>query len=118
MKLNYNNTFELMKIYSKLGETERKVIEYLFELETFEGNYSQLARAVNIDVSDLTHSLKYLNALGLVYIGYKQEIKKFKIMTTCFLVYGWLETLHHQYNNGNIVYSINDKIKFYKEKLN
>ena len=76
-----NKTFELMKAYSNLGAKEQVVIEYLSKVNIFEGGYSKLGRKVNVLTSNIRHTLRYLDALGIVKICYEKpmnEIETYK----------------------------------------
>ena len=111
-----NKTFELMKAYSNLGAKEQVVIEYLFEENNFEGSYSKLARKVNLQISNLRHTLRYLDALGIVKICYDKPmneietykdkngktLKKHNPMKSCYLVNSWFDVLIREYKMGNI----------------
>ena len=121
--MNYEKTFEVMQAYASLPVLERKIIEFLFKLDVYEGNYSQLARELKMDVSNCTNIVKYLNALGIVFIGHKKgedkitevngkERASVNKMTYCFLVYGWWDNLVKHYNNGNICTDMKQKVKF------
>ena len=125
---NYEKTFELMKAYGELGAIERRIMEYLFKLDFFEGTYSQLAKEINMDARNLTNTLKYLNALGIVYIKnekYLDELeftnKNGKIHTSinkmkaCFIVDGWMETLIRKYHDGKITQKNNEKRQIIEE---
>ena len=114
--MNYKKTFEFAKAYAELGIKERKIMEYLFELDVFEGGYSKLAKQINLDASNVRNTIKYLDALGIVNICYDKSInelefkqdKNGKIITShnhmkaCFIVDDWMEILMKQYQNGNI----------------
>lgn len=116
MELNYNKTFELMKIYAFLGVKEQAIIEYLVEVNNFEGGYSKLGRKIDMEVSNLRNTLRYLDALGIVKICYDKPmneietykdkngktLKKHNHMKSCYLVNGWFDILIREYKKGNI----------------
>lgn len=120
---------ELMKAYASLGLQERKIIEYLYELERFEGDYSQLARKVNLDISNLRKTLKYLDSLSIVFIKTEKYLYELKLKTNrsgktyttynkmeyCFLVEGWTDILVNQYRNGKIFHDDKNKRMFVNE---
>jgi predicted transcriptional regulator with HTH domain len=124
-------TFELMKAYAELGLQERKIIEYLYELEIFEGDYSQLAREVNLDISNLRKTLKYLDSLSIVFIKTEKYLDEVKLKTNrngktyttynkmeyCFLVEGWTDILVNQYRYGNIFHDDKSKRMFVNETI-
>ena len=117
---NYNKTFTAMKAYSELGVQERSIIEFLFKRSVFNGNYSQLARAIKLDPANVRKILKYLHALGIVYIVYnKPEIEVIQTksgkMKTCFLVVGWMETLIKRYQDGEIYQSDAKRFDYIKK---
>ena len=126
---NYEKTFELMKAYAELGVKERKIMEYLFKLSVFEGGYTKLAREINMDIRNLRNTLKYLDALGVVYIKNEKYIdevefyqnKNGKIiakpnnMKACFIVVDWMKTLVNRYHDGKIYHEESKKKKFVDE---
>lgn len=115
LDMDYKKTFELAKAYAALGAKERQIMEYLFE-QDFEGGYSELSKTLKMDQSNLRNTLKYLEALGVVHIGYCKYIDELKFKTNkngkiitshnpmryCFIVDGWMDTLINQYHKGNI----------------
>lgn len=131
LDMNYEKTFELAKAYAQLGVKERKIMECLFEKD-FMGSYSELAKMLNIDVSNLRNALKYLEALGIVHIGYCKYIDELKFkrnkngkvitsynpMKYCYIVDGWMETLIEQYHKGNIYHDNIHKKLFVDEFTN
>ena len=133
LDFNYKKTFEVMKAYAELGAKERKIMEYLFELDVFEGGYSQLAREINMDVANTRITVKYLDALGVVNICFDKPINEIEFyqnkngkmvakhnnMKACFIVDGWLDVLIKRYQDGNIYHEDSKKKAFidYMEKL-
>lgn len=128
--MSYEKTFELMKAYAKLGIKEQTIMENLFETDVFEGGYSKLAKQINMEVSNVRNTLKYLDALGVVNICYDKPINEIEVyqnkngkiinkhnhMKACFIVDGWMEILIKHYQNGNI-YRDEVKKKAYTEKM-
>lgn len=126
---NYKKTFEFAKAYAELGVKERKIMEYLFEFDVFEGGYSKLAREINMDARNLRNELKYLEALGIVNICYDKYIdelefkqnKNGKIITShnhmkaCFIVDGWMDTIIRKYHDGKIYHDESKKKKLVDE---
>lgn len=69
-----------------------------------------------MEVSNLRHALRYLDALGIVKICYEKPfneieiykdkngktLKKHNHMKSCYLVNGWFDVLIIQYKKGNI----------------
>ena len=133
LDFNYKKTFEVIKAYAELGFKERKIMEYLFELDVFEGGYSDLARQVNLDVSNVRNTIKYLDALGVVNICFDKPINEIEFyqnkngkmiakhnnMKACFIVDGWLDVLIKRYQDGNIYHEQSKKKAFtdYMEEL-
>lgn len=130
MKYNYQETFELMQAYRRLGARENLIIGYLMTMDCFKGGYNDLAKEIAIDCSNLRNCLLYLDCLGIVNIvkednesEAKQIIRKDGILMTinkmkaCFLVDGWMEILIKQYRKGLIHSSVpkkNEVIKHFK----
>ena len=117
LEMEYKKMFELMEAYAALGSKERKTLNYLFKLDIFKGGYSQLARQIKMDVGNLRNTLKYLEALGIVYICYDDENLKYNKMDSCFIVYNWMDNLLYQFENDNIFQEEKQKKAFIK-KLN
>ena len=67
LEIEYNKIFGLMEAYAALGSKERKTLHYLFKMDIFKGSYSQLARQIKMDAGNLRNTLKYLEALGIIY---------------------------------------------------
>lgn len=104
---DYNKAYIAMKAYSELGEQEKNIIEFLFQKNAFEGNYSQFGREINMHYANARKILKYLHALGIVYIVYdKPEIEVIRTkrgkMKACFLIFNWMEVLIKKYQEGSI----------------
>ena len=128
--MEYTKIFEFAKAYADLGVKEKKIIEYLFVTD-FKGGYTKLAKKINMDVSNLRNTIKYLDALSIVYIGYEKYIDKLEVkqnkngknitshnhMKYCFIVDGWMDILIRQYQNGNIFHDENSK-KIFVNKMN
>ncbi len=129
--MSYEKTFELMKAYAELGAKERRIMEYLFKLDVFEGSYSQLAREVNMDDRNLRNTLKYLDALGVVYIKNEKYLDEVEFKTNCngkivasvnkmkycYIVRGWMETLINKYHDGKIYHDENKKKKLVYDEM-
>lgn len=127
--MNYEKTFELMKAYAELGVKERRIMEYLFKLDRFVGGYSKLARELNMDIRNLRNTLKYLDALGVVYIKNEKYISEVEFKTNCngkivasvnpmkycYIVVDWMDTLIKRYHDGKIYHNENKKKKFVDE---
>lgn len=113
---DYRKTFELCKKYAQLGGRQQKIIEFLFERDYFEGNYSDLAKAlgytcmykntkgvyVDANASNIRKDTRKLADLGLVNIVFDDRteydddgnvITKNNRPKAFFLVDGWLDTL-------------------------
>ena len=124
MQFNYQETFELMAAYRRLGARENLIIEHLMKIDSFKGGYTELAKKLNIDKSNLRNCLIYLDSLGIVYIVKEKaddEVRKndrtFNKMKACFLVDGWMEILINQYRKGLIHSSVpkkNEVIEYFK----
>lgn len=128
MEKTYEETFDLMVAYHKLGERENKIIQYLMTMSAFDGSYSELAKKLNMNYSNLRFILLYLDALGIVHIvrdKYIDEEKTivrkdgktmtFNKMKACFLVDGWMDILVKRYNDGNIYDDIPSKRAFVEQ---
>lgn len=95
--ITYNGVFEIAKHYANLGEHERIIIEYLFNMTMFDGGCLDLAKAVNISVDNVRKTLAKLQHMGLVYVYRYRYDEDGEVgyggMAHCFLVAGWMEQL-------------------------
>ena len=100
----YEGRFELMKAYAYLDVQRQQIIQFLFERDSFEGNFSDLTEALGKDVkknvSNITKAVKKLNEMQLVYISYDPKefdengnVSKCARPKSIFLMDGWIENL-------------------------
>ena len=104
---DYEKMFELCKAYARLGERKQSIIEYLFTLDYFKGNYSDLTKAIGRPKNhamDIRKECLLLEKMGLICIVYPEKYRDFYDedgnMTksnirpeALFLVDGWYDTL-------------------------
>lgn len=117
-EFNYKETFELMKAYNKLGDIEQKIIKYLMTIEVYNGNNSELSRKLNIDCSNLSKCLAYLDVIGIIIICVDDKERRYKKTKSCSLADEWLDILLEQYRKNRIHSSFAKKkevIEYYKK---
>ena len=117
-EFNYEETFELMKAYNELGDIEQKIIKYLMTIDVYNGSNSELSRNLNIDVSNLSKCLTYLDVIGIIIICADNKERRYKKTKSCSLADGWLDILLEQYRKNHIHSSIAKKkevIEYYKK---
>ena len=101
-EFNYKEIFELMEAYNKLGDIEQKIIKYLMTIEVYNGNNSELSRKLNINCSNLSKCLAYLDVIGIIIICVDDKERRYKKTKSCSLADEWLDILLEQYRK--IVY--------------
>lgn len=105
---SYEKTFELCEAYAKLGERKQSIISFLFKRSYFEGNFTDLTKAMNRPKNhamDIRKECILLAKMGLVYIVYEEEnyneygdlIKKRNRPKAIFLIDGWMDFLIQWY---------------------
>lgn len=111
--LDYRQTFDLCTQYARLGSRKQRIIEFLFERDYFEGNFTDLTRALgynrnyqnnigNVNASNIRKECNKLAELGLINIVYDDRteydddgniLTKVNYPKAFFLMDGWIDAL-------------------------
>ena len=124
LDFDYRKMFELCKAYGWIGGRKQQIVEFLFERDYFEGNFSDLTKALGDkkkNAGNVRKELLILQELGMVCICYDNEKVDFdddgNILTPCarpkafFLVDGWYDMLIKHYHDKDVEPMIAKRIK-------
>lgn len=124
LDFDYRKMFELCKAYAWIGGGKQKIVEFLFERDYFEGNFTDLTIALGDkkkNTGNVRKELLILQELGMVCICYDNEKVDFdddgNILTPCarpkafFLVDGWYDMLIKHYHAKDVEPMIAKRIK-------
>ena len=99
MEFDYQQTYQLMRKFRDLGNTEVLIMDYLMQTDVAEVTVSQLARIIGQDSSNTQKALNKLEKRGIVCIvrKYYEDERKGRCnpMKECYIVDGWLHCLLH-----------------------
>ena len=84
---DYKKTFELCKKFHELGEIEVLVIDSLFDFRVRYITFTDLAKEIGKDVSNVRKAVLNLEKMGIVYIGMAHGTR------FMFIVDDWMNTL-------------------------
>lgn len=72
MNIKYNDFLEVCKAFYKLPKHAFLVFDFLSDTDVFYGTYTDIAKEIGVDVSNVCKACKRLADLGVVYIGKKK----------------------------------------------
>lgn len=99
---DYYKTFNLCKAYANLGIRKQRIIEFLFNVDAFEGTYTEFTKqliknqdlqlSIKQNISNIRKDLKCLEENNIIYI--RNDIKNKKLI---FLMDDWMNSLVNLY---------------------
>ena len=92
MDVSYDDFLTCVNAMMQLNKHETIVFRFLSDTDIFRGNFSDLAKQLKIDVSNLRKAVLHLEKLGIVYIGYKPQRAR-KTVYCIFIVDIWYKNL-------------------------
>lgn len=100
LEFDYQQTYKLMRKFRNFSKDEANIVDYLMQLDAFEGTYSDFTRAIGAKDSCMTNirkSLLKLSDMGIVHIVHKycdeeRKGKRSNPMKACYIMDGWLDT--------------------------
>lgn len=72
MNIKYSDFLEVCKAFYKLPKHAFLVFDYLSDTDVFYGTYTDIAKEIGVDVSNVCKACKRLADFGVVYIGKKE----------------------------------------------
>lgn len=97
--MNYQQTYNAMRKFYELGKIEVMIMDHLFQTSIFYGTYSDLAKIIGKDTSNVRKAIIKLESRGIVYIVRKKYDDELtdndnNPMEACYIVDGWMHILN------------------------
>lgn len=80
--------YTICRKFWDLGIVEISVLDYVNKVENFNGNYSELGRAINKDVSATRKAVLKLESIGILHVE-KKIVNKMEKMVSCSFITEW-----------------------------